>query len=57
MLAAVTKIESDVHRDTVRRLLRKSDVNIKGKVCTTPASCDLIASLMYHVMFRILKLL
>lgn len=33
MLAAVTKIESDVHRDTLKRLLRKSDVNIAGKVC------------------------
>jgi len=32
MLAAVTKIESDSHKATLRRLLRKSDVNLQGKV-------------------------
>lgn len=40
MLASVTKVESDVHKDTLKRLLRKSDVNIMGKVC----------SMMHHVM-------
>jgi len=32
MLAAVTKIESDSHKAALRRLLRKSDVNLQGKV-------------------------